>query len=345
MAKKTTTVSNSLEDLLKKDGKKIEKNDKFSLNLEKNDPTTQTSPNLSNYTANEGQRECPPPITQIKITRKAFTDLILMSRAANYMSERRWGVNSPKMEIFCYVLCDDINYNESAPEPITEIYIPQHTATETSVEVSSENILEVQKYIKKHKKRILGWAHSHGHFEVYSSKIDDQNHQTLLMDTSNILFLNNYHLKYIYGITVNDQGDRFGVVLTQYPCGHTQREEDQEFILIGKKYAKDEEKARYREILQIVAQRVLFVEPHHAPSSEDIEMDLTEELMDQFIKKIRKAKRMLFNSIPDVDNETFSAIQDSLKQYDELLIDGVEESFHQVSNRLYKVVQAKKDAI
>ena len=204
---------------------------------------------------------CPPPLDKIRITKRAFTDLILLSKAVNEYAKQKWGQDTPKLEIYCYVLTDSKDYNKEEQAIIKEIYIPHHKASETSVKVNPEDILEVKRYIETNEKVILGWAHSHGHFDVYSSKIDEENHQKLLMDTGNIIELHatdppsgaraniieKYSRKFSYGITINDQKERFGVILTQYPCGIIQRKVDEHFEIIGKSYTLAEKKKRYKE--------------------------------------------------------------------------------------------------
>lgn len=345
MEKKRIKVADSLEELFDVKRDEDKRNEAFSIKLKDGPDIDEQEGRRTDQFNFNFEKQCPPPIKTVKITKKAITDLILMSRAVNALSIRRWGANSPKMEVFCYVLCDTSEINENTPAIITDILIPRHNASEASVEVSEKNILEIQRYIKKHKKTILGWAHSHGQFEVFSSKIDEKNHQTLLMDTNNIIEIKPFHVKYIYGITVNDKGERFGVILTQFPCGHIQRMEDTEFEIIGSSYSKEAENYRYKEIKDIVYKKVLLKEPVQKQSQADLQSELVEELMDQFIHKIRKAKHMLFEEVPSLDNKTFSAIQNTLKQYDELLIDSLEESFKEVSRKLSSIMQSTREGI
>lgn len=347
MGKKPIKIAKSLEDLFEDENH----SNRERLYNKKSDTRSQDkfersqNKNKLNNSQNNSQYECPSPVSNIAITKKAFSDMIIMAEVVNAWSINSWGPDSPKMEIFCYVLCNASDIKPDEPAVISEIFIPRHTASETAVEVSSESILEVQKYIRKHKKVILGWAHSHGHFEVYSSKVDEKNHRALLLDTSNYFLKHNYHLKYIYGITINDVGERFGVILTEYPCGHIQRNEDLHFKIIGSDYNKQERKNRFEELKRIIFKQVLLKKPSERSSSADLESEIKEELLNEVIHRLRRAKFLLFEDVPDFDDQSFTHVQKTLQQYDELIVDSVEESFKVVSDKLYRLVESKRDNI
>ena len=288
---------------------------------------------------------CPPAINQVRFTRKAFEDVILMSKAINEISQDVWGPESEKLEVYCYVLTDANLIHQEEPARITSIYIPHHSAGEMTVHVSPKAVIELQKYLEKTDKVLLGWAHSHGHFEVYSSRTDEENHKTLLQDTSNYIELNRFRMKYIYGITVNDASERFGVILTQYPCTHIQRAEDSEFDIVGEPYSVTESNQRFQEIKATLEERVDIIPPADKMSLDEQVKTLSNEFLDIFLQNLRKSKNFLLEEMPDIFDEHFDVLQKVLERHDEILVDCAEESFQTFSERLIKTIQAHKDDI
>ncbi|MHA1720332.1 MAG: hypothetical protein ACTSWX_13915 [Promethearchaeota archaeon] len=282
--------------------------------------------------------ECPPPIEIIPWTKKAFTDVILMANAINEISIEKFGEDSKKLEVYCYVLTDSEKITPNEPARITEIYIPYHSLSETSVNVSEEGILEVQKYIKENNKTLLGWAHSHGHFKVYSSETDENNHKNLLNDTSNIIKRRNFNLKYVYGITINDEAEKYGVILTQYPCGNVIHRVDQKFDIQGDEFDNSQKKARYAEIKRILESRTSISPPNPEKSLDDMINELKDELEIEFTQKLRKSKNLLFDELPDDFDEYFEQIQSILQKYDNLILDSTEETFNSISEKLLKSI-------
>jgi proteasome lid subunit RPN8/RPN11 len=343
--KKSIKIADSLEELFNipaKDLKLNDNNPEEFIGGSRDSDIRLKQESLGNFSQ---RMVCPPPLDKIRITRRAFTDLILLSKAVNEYAKQKWGKETPKLEIYCYVLTDSKDYHKEEQAIIKGIYIPHHKASETSVEVNPEDILEVKRYIEISKKVILGWAHSHGHFEVYSSKIDEENHQRLLMDTGNIIEIDSYPQKYAYGITINDQEDRFGVILTQYPCGIIQRKVDEQFEISGKPYSLSEKKKRYKEMLEAVQDRVNLIEPIPDKSFAELKMSLSEEFLTEFIHNLRRAKILLYDKLPKNMENKFPELQKTIQSYDDLLLDTVEETFHKVSDRLMNVLNDQKDSI
>ncbi|MCF2141578.1 MAG: hypothetical protein K9W44_16105 [Candidatus Lokiarchaeota archaeon] len=296
-----------------------------------------SSKNVVNYI------DSPPKFENIFITAKAFDEIIMLATAVNEISKDRWGPDSAKLEVYCYVLGDKLPKTPRKPQTITGIYIPYHNASEVNVVVPEAGILEVKKYIEQMEKVVLGWAHSHGHYKVYSSETDEVNHLTLLHDTFNYAESNSFRLKYIYGITVNDKGDHMGVILTQFPCMHIQRAEDHQFTLIGDPYSKSEFLDRYREIKAIVADRVNIRQPGPAFTQEDQINQINDQLLTNFAIKMRKAKNLLVERIPENLEDNFMLIQTLLENYDQLLLDAVEESFNESAKELIRTLKNLKD--
>ena len=82
-------------------------------------------------------------------------------------------------EVYCLIFGEN--------DVINDIYIPEQEADTTSVEVSEENLISIIEELEElySGKKIIGWAHSHGDFAVFSSSTDDSNHLTILNQTFN----------------------------------------------------------------------------------------------------------------------------------------------------------------
>ncbi len=332
---KDITLERSLDDLIKAD----------PLNIPSKDNPNSFEILADNIDKEGFKIECPPAIDTIPWTKKAFSDVIMMAKAINEISIEKYGENSKKLEVYCYVLTDPEKLKPNISARITEIYIPYHSLSETSVNVSEEGVLEVQKYIRENNKILLGWAHSHGHFKVYSSKTDEINHKTLLNDTSNIIERNNFDLKYVYGITINDESEKYGKILTQYPCGNLIHRVDLNFDIQGEAYSSSQKKQRYSEIKKILESRAAITPPNPEKSQEDIIKDLKDELQIEFTRKLRKSKNLLIDELPDDIEENFKQIQTILQKYDTLILDSTEETFNSISEKLLKSFNKFKNNI
>jgi len=326
---KDITLERSLDDLIKAD----------PLNIPSKDSPKSFEIQADNIDRDGFKVECPPAIDTIPWTEEAYSDVILMAKAINEISIEKYGDDSKKLEVYCYVLTDSNKIYPNIPARITEIYIPYHSLSETSVNVSEEGVLEVQKYIKENNKILLGWAHSHGHFKVYSSKTDEINHKTLLNDTSNIIKINNFNLKYVYGITINDQAEKYGVIITQYPCGNLIRRVDQNFDIQGEDYSVSQKTQRYSEIKKILESRAAITPPNPEKSHEDMIKELKDELQIEFTRKLRKSKNLLIDELPEDIEDNFQQIQTILQRYDTLILDSTEETFNSVSEKLIKSIK------
>ncbi len=275
MSQKKVKIADSLDELIEGKSDIDDLNSALSSDLlhpQENANTTSviaasSVKNTSNSVKNFHERICPPAINKISMNYHTFEDIVLMAKAVNEISKERWGEEAQELEVYCYLLTDELMLNPLHPAKVTEIYIPHHTASETAVDVSEQSIFEVRRYLAENKKILLGWAHSHGHFEVFSSKTDEQNHLNLLHDTSNKIILQNFPVKYIYGITIVESGEHLGVILTHFPCGHIGREEDRSFQLIGVPYSQTEAQTRFQEIKTIDQERVTL-EQHRFRKSE-----------------------------------------------------------------------------
>lgn len=324
---KDITLERSLDDLIK--------NDQINNSSNENPKSFEI---LGKNLDKEGFKiECPPAIDTISWTRKAFSDVILMAKAINEISIEKFGEDSKKLEVYCYILTDSDKISSNMPARITEIYIPYHSLSETSVNVSEEGILEVQKYIKENNKILLGWAHSHGHFKVYSSKTDEINHKTLLNDTFNIIERNHFDIKYVYGVTINEESEKYGVILTQYPCGNLIHRVDQKFDIQGENYTNSQKIQRYGEIKGILESRASITPPNPEKSQEDMIKEIKDELEIEFTQKLRKSKNLLIDELPE-DMENFQQIQTILQKYDSLILDSTEETFNSVSKKLLQTI-------
>ncbi len=293
----------------------------------------------SEYINEEGFFQCPPGVDIIPVTRKAFQDMIMVAQAVNEISKEQWGKNAEKLEVYMYLFAESDEIQEGQPARISSIYIPFHTAAETRVDVSERGVMEIKKYIQSTGKVLLGWSHSHGHFKVYSSHTDEINHQILLNETSNYLTVPPFKLKYMYGITVNDESDRFGVILSHYPCGHVERQVDEEFDIQGEPYKPREKVHRYKEIKDIVKERAKLIEPSQKRSKEETMDELTEQLLIEFLRNLHRTKDLLFNKMDETQEEHFAMIEKLLSKYDNLLMDGVEETFRGIADKILGAVK------
>jgi hypothetical protein len=289
----------------------------------------------------DGFIRCPPAIKKIPVTRKAFDQIILLAKAVNEVAKEKFGLDSEKMEVYCFLYSDQEHIKPDQPSLVTGIYIPYHIAAESTVNVSEEGMLDVAKFVKTSGKTLLGWAHSHGHYEVYSSDRDNINHQIILNETSNIFKSKHFQLKYMYSITVVESGDKFGVTLTQYPCGHTEQT-NAEVELQGEEYSPEEKEAKFEEIKKQVVERVTLEKPSQTQSLEESMEDLTQELIAEFVRQLWKAKNLLIEGIPENRDKDLEILQTYLSKYDKLLVAGAEESFNTISKKLINILNGIK---
>ncbi|MBD3229091.1 MAG: hypothetical protein GF329_12960 [Candidatus Lokiarchaeota archaeon] len=184
---------------------------------------------------------CPIALKEIKITRTALKKLFMMAEAVN---EHLGGI----YEVYCLLLGEE--------DIIKDIYIPKQEAGTASINVSEENLITVINEIEENpiNSKIIGWGHSHGNFSVFSSSTDDQNHITILNQTSNILKNNDQEIKFAYGLTVNIREELFGIVCSQYTCGAIFSRVGT-FTIIDDNTEFDDE-IEYHRILEVVKEKV-----------------------------------------------------------------------------------------
>ena len=288
--------------------------------------------------SSEGYIQCPPAIKLIPIQHRAYEELILQAKAINEIGREKFGEDSEKLETYCYLFCDPEEFPDDKPACVSSVYIPYHQAGETNVHVDEEGMLDIQRYIRKTGKVLLGWAHSHGHFEVFSSQTDDLNHQIILNETNNYLVQNKFRLKYMYSITVVESAENYGVVLTQYPCGHTEQSKA-EVKLVGDPYLPEESKEKYQEIKKLLEERARLFRPSQSKSLETLINDLNDELLADFVHQIWKAKSLVIEQIPTEKEAQFDLIEEMIQKYDKLLIAGAEESFRAIAKKITDVMQ------
>ena len=374
MSSKKIKVASSLEELLNaKDNDEIETKiiNNSSLDTEIEQATTLSKSNadriVENYFQGNSQSKfinealfqaefkefiCPQPITKIRTTRKALTEMFLMARAINEIAHEELGPNATDLEIHCYCIGDIPSGPEKEPGIINGIFIPTQELSETSVKVSEDGIREAMLYIKEHNKRILGWSHSHGHFEVYSSETDDINHETILNDTNNYIYIKNqsgvFRIKYAYGMTVVERGDFMGIVVSKNSCGNIHMIEA-EFDIIGPDYDELEKtvilqqmKERIRKVVTVVASQ--YVEDQM--DEEDMLKTLTEKFLNLFIRKLSTSRDVTIKTDEIKKDAEMLLVEKVLNIYDDLVISGAKDSFVSVAQlfleNVKKTLKSKK---
>ncbi len=150
------------------------------------------------------QHLCIPPIREFNIAERALIKLFLMAKA---VSE----VHKSPYEIYALCIGKDLT--------IEDIYIPYQNVTYVSIHIDGDMIYHARQEIRAQKFNIIGWAHSHADFSVFSSGTDNENHKTVLHETSNYSEKEGIRLKYMVAMTVNMKENVYGVTLTHYPCG------------------------------------------------------------------------------------------------------------------------------
>ncbi|MFX1252835.1 MAG: hypothetical protein ACFFCZ_14610 [Promethearchaeota archaeon] len=151
---------------------------------------------------------CPLVLREIKIHKSALEKIFILAEETPQVLQQ-------SLEVYCFL----VGNNEEAI--VTDILIPKQRVSYASIDIDGTALFELSETVKTMGEgmAILGWAHSHANFTVFSSHRDNQNHNTILNQTNNILIKNNQNLKYMFSITVNERHETFGVILVQYPCG------------------------------------------------------------------------------------------------------------------------------
>ncbi|MFX0062520.1 MAG: hypothetical protein ACFFC7_10065 [Candidatus Hermodarchaeota archaeon] len=151
---------------------------------------------------------CPLVLREIKIHKSTLEKIFILA-------EETPEVLQQSLEVYCFLV------GNSEEAIVTDILIPKQRVSYASIDIDGAALVELSETVKTMGEgmAILGWAHSHANFTVFSSHRDNQNHNTILNQTNNILIKNNQNLKYMFSITVNERRETFGVILVQYPCG------------------------------------------------------------------------------------------------------------------------------
>ncbi|MFX1532749.1 MAG: hypothetical protein ACFFDI_00795 [Promethearchaeota archaeon] len=152
-------------------------------------------------------KSCPAALRVIPITRRAIEKTFILAQRISHLMKSH-------VEVYCFLLGDKEGV-------VRDILIPPQEVYHSFVEIPEEALEAVALSVKEIEPnyQILGWAHSHANFSVFSSGTDDQNHRTILNQTLNLKTVNGIELKYAYGITVNEAREVYPVIITQYPCG------------------------------------------------------------------------------------------------------------------------------
>ncbi|MFX0096082.1 MAG: hypothetical protein ACFFBD_30365, partial [Candidatus Hodarchaeota archaeon] len=152
-------------------------------------------------------KSCPAALRIIPITRMAIEKIFILAQRVSQLMRSH-------LEVYCFLIGNDEGIVE-------DILIPPQHVSHSFVEIPEAALDAVALSVKEIRSdyKILGWAHSHANFSVFSSGTDDRNHQTVLNQTLNLKLVNGTELKYAYGITVNEAREVYPVIITQYPCG------------------------------------------------------------------------------------------------------------------------------
>ncbi|MHA1776651.1 MAG: hypothetical protein DRO88_11400 [Promethearchaeia archaeon] len=144
------------------------------------------------------------PLTEIPLTEYALEKMYVMAEEVTNLTEN---------QVEVYALAVGNNHI------IEDVLIPRQTVHYAFVNVETDAILQLTSYIRTNHITVLGWTHSHGNLAVFFSGTDYSNQHTILSETSNFRFWNGIQVKYAYGMTVNLQRNRFGIVSTQVFTG------------------------------------------------------------------------------------------------------------------------------
>ena len=279
---------------------------------------------------------CPAPIAKIRVTRKALSDMFLMAKAINQLAYQNIGPNAEMLEIHAFCLGEKDN-SEYPTElgVIDEIFIPTQELSEVEVRVSEAGLQEAAQRMREQNKRILGWTHSHGQYDVYSSETDDENHRVLLNDTANYVYLQSasgeFRIKYAYGMTVVESEDFMGVAANQFGCGMLRLEET-EFEIIGADYDGLEKELRLEELKEHIENVVTVLPPQEEEENTSEMLDnLIAQFIDKFLPRLASSQfTALEANSKSITPENMPVISKILKTYDSLLIEGAKESLQEL---------------
>ena len=127
---------------------------------------------------------CPLVLREIKIHRSTLEKIFILAEEIPKVLQQ-------SLEVYCFLV-------ENSEEAIvTDILIPKQRVSYASIDIDGAALFELSDTVKTMGEgmAILGWAHSHANFAVFSSHRDNQNHNTILNQTNNILIKNKQNLK------------------------------------------------------------------------------------------------------------------------------------------------------
>jgi len=113
----------------------------------------------------------------------------------------------------------------------------------------------------------------------------------------------------------------------------------------GDPYSSEEAESRYKELKENLNKRATILRPTQARSLEDSIEDLSEELIGDFIRKLWKAKTLLIEKVTPEHEKQIDVIQKYIQDYDKLLVNGAEESFKNIAQKIMGFMQKSNKEI
>lgn len=156
--------------------------------------------------------DCPVALMSYKVFRSALEKMFALAKATYK--------NKGGIEAYCIMLS---NRDDLA---VTEILIPEQTATGGNVTVEPEAINDLRRKIKEmnasapegSRWKAVGWSHSHGGMSVFFSGTDWQNQQRLLNSIGLITEHNGQKLMTVFGMTVNIRREIYAEIYNRMNC-------------------------------------------------------------------------------------------------------------------------------
>jgi len=286
--------------------------------------------------------QCPNiNLNNVLIKKKALSDLFLMNEANNNVISDKMQKDK-KFEIYFYLLADEKEGNNNEQIIIDEIYLPKQKSAEDRLYIHIESIKELGQYISENNKKVIGWAHSHGKYDVYSSSEDNKNHKKLLSEVQNIISdSNGNRAKYIYSIITNAKEHIYASIIVQYPCGYIYQNDDVPLTIVDEEdYTDEEKKEKYIEYYNNIEKKVEYVYDQDQ-NNYDINNDddnerskLKNNILLKFNNTFLKLKSLLYQNLNEEEEENIKIIEQVLEKYDDLLLSSVSEVISDVSDKL-----------
>lgn len=277
---------------------------------------------------------CTSPLHTIPITAIALAKIHKIAEIVNKVAEEQLQTDR-KFEVYCYLLGDGETDNHGQ-YIVTDIIIPRHEAKPNHVDVSEDAIIEVGQYVNDIGMVILGWSHSHGEYDAYSSETDDENHLRILNETNNVVEIDGTKMKYMYEITVNAKHEQYGVVLTQFPCGYISQNNDCEISVIGDEPSEEELESIENELIEIVKNKVEFTIDD---DEREVDMDIKDYIGSIIYNKLSVAMDILVNSLGYEDVAKFNDIRKYVIKYSNIIAQNMNEIVDDISENLLKYIK------